>query len=210
MIKAIVLDLGGVLIDLDLDACRKAFREILGFYKIDEILDPCHQKGIYSDLEEGRIDVDEFRREVLLESRPGSAPENVDRCMEALLSGMDAAKVPYLYELAGQYEVYALTNNNPIAMRRFREIYVENGFDSTRVFRKEFISSEMKLLKPDPRIFQAVLRNIGIPAGETLFVDDSPKSVEAARGVGMNAVHYVPGTDLRTTIETALTELNHD
>lgn len=210
MIRAIILDLGGVLIDLDLDACRKAFKEVLGFHKIDEILDPCHQKGIYSDLEEGRISVDEFRRQVLLDSRPGSDPQDVDRCMEALLVGMDAGKIPYLYEMAGRYEVYALTNNNPIAMHRFCEIYAENGFDSTRVFRKEFISSEMKLLKPDPRIFQAVLQDIGIPAAETLFVDDSPRSVEAARGVGMNAVHYVPGTDLRTTIETALTELDHD
>lgn len=210
MIRAIVLDLGGVLIDLDLDACRKAFKEILGFDKIDEILDPCHQKGVYSDLEEGKISVEEFRRQVLLESKPGSDPKDVDRCMEALLAGMDASKIPVLYDLAQRYEIYALTNNNPIAMNRFRGIYAENGFDSARVFRKEFISSEMKLLKPDPRIFREVLRQIGIPAEETLFVDDSPKSVEAAAGVGLHAVHYVPGTDLRATIENALNEACHD
>ena len=38
--KAIIFDMGGVLVDLDLDACRNAFKEDLGFDEIDEILDP--------------------------------------------------------------------------------------------------------------------------------------------------------------------------
>lgn len=208
MIKAILLDLGGVLIDLDLAACRKAFIEILGFNKIDELLDPCHQKGIYSDLEEGKISVDEFRALVIKDSKPGSDPMDVDRCMEALLSGMDPAKVPFLVELADRYEVYALTNNNPIAMRRFHEIYEENGLDYRKVFRHEFISSEMKLLKPDLRIFRQAVEGMGLEASEILFVDDSQSNVDAAASIGLNSVRYVPGTDLRETIETALRNLD--
>jgi len=208
MIKAIVLDLGGVLIDLDVKACRKAFIEILGFYKIDELLDPCHQKGIYSDLEEGKISVDEFRNLVVKDSRPGSDPMDVDRCMGALLTGMDPAKVPFLYELAQRYEIYALSNNNPIAMRRFHEIYEENGLEWKDVFRTEFLSCEMKLLKPDPEIYREALRRIGLPADEILFVDDSQANVDAAASLGINAVHYVPGTDLRETVEPVLNNLN--
>ena len=49
MVKAIVFDIGGVLIDLDPGRCIRAFREILGYERITEILDPCHQKGIYGD-----------------------------------------------------------------------------------------------------------------------------------------------------------------
>ena len=47
MVKAIVFDLGGVLIDLDFDRCVRAFREILGYERITEILELSHQKGIY-------------------------------------------------------------------------------------------------------------------------------------------------------------------
>ena len=65
MIKAIVFDLGGVLFDLDTDACIRAFREGLGFEKIVEILDKCHQKGIIGQLECGDLSADEFRAEVL-------------------------------------------------------------------------------------------------------------------------------------------------
>ena len=71
-IKAIVFDAGGVLLNLNLEACKTAFKDILGYYKIDELLDPCHQKGIYGDMEEGKITADEFRTQVLAESRPGS------------------------------------------------------------------------------------------------------------------------------------------
>ena len=47
MIKAIIFDMGGVLVDLDIEDCKKAFKERLGYYDIDEIIDACHQKGIY-------------------------------------------------------------------------------------------------------------------------------------------------------------------
>jgi len=40
--KALIFDMGGVLIDLDLDACRNAYKA-LGFDDIDIILDACHQ-----------------------------------------------------------------------------------------------------------------------------------------------------------------------
>lgn len=204
MIKAIVLDLGGVLIDLDLQSCKNAFKENLGFNKIDEILDPYHQKGIYSDLEEGLITVDEFRAAVLRDSRPGSRPEDVDRSMDALLSGMNPGKVPFLKSLCKRYPLYALSNNNPIAMAAFHRIYEKNGMDYREVFTKEFLSFELKMLKPSLEIYREVVRLIGLPAEELLFVDDSIDNVEAARAVGMNAVQYIQGTDLPATIENAL------
>ena len=43
MIKAIVFDIGGVLIGLDLGRCINAFREDLGFDQITALLDPCHR-----------------------------------------------------------------------------------------------------------------------------------------------------------------------
>ena len=54
MIKAIVFDIGGVLIGLDLGRCIQAFQDILGYYRITELLDPYHQKGIYGEMEAGR------------------------------------------------------------------------------------------------------------------------------------------------------------
>ena len=69
--------MGGVLVDLDIEGCKTAFKRILDYQKIDEIIDPCHQKGIWGDLEEGVLSADDFRKIVLSGSRPGAVPQEV-------------------------------------------------------------------------------------------------------------------------------------
>ena len=200
MVKAIVFDLGGVLIDLDFDRCVRAFREILGYERITEILDLWHQKGIYGDMEAGLITADEFRAEVLRESRPGCVPADVDRAMAGLLVGMDPEKVPLLEELSRKYAIYGLSNNNEISVRRMHDIYEENGLDWRRIFRKEFISCRMKMLKPSREIFDAAAAEIGLPPAEILFVDDSQTNVDGALAAGWQAIYYAQGTDLRARV----------
>ena len=204
MPKAIVFDLGGVLIDLDFDRCVRAFREVLGYERITELLDLSHQKGIYGDMEAGLITADEFRAEVLRESRPGCVPSDVDRAMAGLLTGMDPAKVPLLKRLAERFPLYGLTNNNEISVQRMHDIYEENGLDWQRVFRKEFISCRMKLMKPSREIFDAAAVDIGLPPEEILFIDDSQRNVDGALAAGWKAALYKQGTDLGACIERNL------
>ena len=204
MIRAIVFDLGGVLIDLDYDSCVRSFREILGYERITELLDLYHQKGIYGDMEGGLVTADEFRAEILNESRPGCVPADVDRAMAGLFIGMDPRKVPLLEKLAEKYPVYGLSNNNEISVIRMHEIYEDNGLDWQKVFRKEFLSCRMKLLKPSREIFDAAAAEIGFPPAEILFVDDSQTNVDGARAAGWQAVLYVQGTDLGECIANYL------
>ena len=201
MVKAIVFDLGGVLIDLDFDRSVRAFREILGYEKITEILDLYHQKGIYGEMEGGQITADEFRAEVLKDSRPGCVAADVDRAMAGLLVGMNPAKVTLLKELAKNYPIYGLSNNNEISVQRMHEIYEENGLDWQRVFKKEFISSRMKMLKPSREIFDAAAAEIGLPPEEILFIDDSQSNVDGALAAGWQAGLYVQGTDLGACVK---------
>ena len=204
MVKAIVFDLGGVLIDLDFDRCVRAFREVLGYERITEILDLSHQKGIYGDMEAGLISEDEFRAEILKDSRPGCVPADVDRAMAGLLTGMDPAKVPLLERLSKKFALYGLTNNNEISVKRMHDIYEENGLDWQRVFRKEFISCRMKRMKPSREIFDAAALEIGLPGEEILFIDDSQRNVDGARAAGWKAALYVQGTDLGACVERNL------
>lgn len=196
MIKAIVFDIGGVLIGLDLDRCIRTFKEVLGFDRITELLDPYHQKGIYGEMEAGTLSADEFRAEVLKDSRPGCQPEDVDRCMYSLLTGMDPDTVQTVKRLAGRYPLYLLSNNNPIAMSRILEMFRENGLAPETTFRDQFISSEMKLLKPSREIYEESVRRTGLPAGEILFIDDNETNVLAAREAGLQARLFVPGEKL--------------
>jgi FMN phosphatase YigB (HAD superfamily) len=207
MTKAIIFDLGGVLVDLDFSSCVKHFKEDIGYDKITEILDPSHQKGIYSDLEEGLLPPDAFRNLILSESRPGSTPEQVDRCMWSLLVGMDSYKVQYLNDLSKKYGLYILSNNNPVSMQRCHEVFTLSGLDYKHVFKKEFISYQMKLLKPGQAIYREVVRQIGFPADQLLFIDDSLSNVQAAESVGIPSLHYKQSTDLVSQLNAKLEEL---
>lgn len=199
MAKAYVFDIGGVLIGLDLKACIQAFKDNLGFGRITELLDPCHQKGIYGDLEAGKLSADDFRAQILAESRPGSRPEDVDRSMYALLTTMDPRTVAAVKALQGKkYPLYLLSNNNPISMVRCRAILAENGLGDA--FKAEFISADMKLMKPSAAFYEEVVRQIGLPAGEIVFLDDSPANVEGAKAVGLDARLYQPGTDINAVL----------
>lgn len=196
MIKAIVFDIGGVLINLDMDGCIRAFRENLGFDRITELLDPYHQKGVYGDMEAGKVSADAFRAEVLRGSRPGSKPEDVDRSMQALLAGMSADTVATVKELAGRYPLYLLSNNNPISMGHILRMFRDYGIDPETTFREQFISCEMKLLKPSAQIYLEAVARVGLPAKDILFIDDNDANVEAARKVGLQARVYVAGSKL--------------
>ena len=203
-IKAIVFDAGGVLLNLDLEKCKAAFKDILGYNKIDELLDPCHQKGIYGDMEEGKITADEFRTQVLAESRPGSTPEMVDICMAALLTDIDKEKVDYLNRLKERYPLYMLTNNNEISWLRFLDIFQRDGIPIPETFKQCFISCRMGALKPNPVIYKQVMDTIGLPPEEILYIDDSPSNAKAASLLGMRGLWYKVGTDLEALVESAL------
>ena len=203
-IKAIVFDAGGVLLDLNLDRCKTAFKEKIGYNRIDELLDACHQKGIYGDMEEGKISADEFRALVLAESRPGSTPEMVDYCMAALLGSIDPDKADYINRLSQRYDLYLLSNNNEISWAFFLDIFERAGIPVQETFKEYFLSCRMGMLKPNPAIFRAVLDSIGLEPGEVLYIDDSPSNAAAASDVGMHGLHYRVGSDLEELVESAL------
>ena len=203
-IKAIVFDLGGVLVDLDIEDCKAAFKEYLGYYEIDSIIDACHQKGIYGDLEEGKLTGEEFREIVLRSSRPGSDPADVDRAMWHILVGMAPYKAELLKKLSEKYELYLLSNNNPICLPFSSKMFDDAGIPLKDIFIKCFFSFEMKALKPSKSFYEAVIREIGIPAEQMLFIDDSQKNVESSIETGLPAVYYEPGTDLAELVYGAL------
>lgn len=196
MEKAIVFDIGGVLVQLDMPGCIEAFRRILGFERITELLDPWHQKGIYGEMEAGTLSADEFRRQVLADSRPGCVPGDVDQAMKCLLAGVDPRTAQVVKSLRERYPLYLLSNNNPISMPFCLQALKDAGLDPETTFMDQFISCEMKMLKPSAQIYQEAVRRIGLPAKDVIFLDDNAANVEGARAVGIDARYYRPGSDM--------------
>jgi putative hydrolase of the HAD superfamily len=59
------------------------------------------------------------------------------------------------------------------------------------------LSAEVRLIKPDPAIYEHTLRGLGVSAGEALFIDDRETNIEAARGLGILAIQFRSISQLR-------------
>ena len=96
---------------------------------------------------------------------------------------------------------YALTNFSaetfPLAVARFPFL---NDFDGT------VVSGIERLVKPDPSIYRLLMDRYTIEPSRAVFIDDRLENVEAARAVGLHAIHFVDATALRP----ALRELGLD
>lgn len=206
MIRAIVFDMGGVIVRLDMDRCISNFKELAGFEEIEDYLDRFHQKGFISDLEEGKISPEDFDRECLRRSRPGTTAETVRYCFCSLLDGVEEDSVELIRSLRGRYDLYVLSNNNPISRAYFCEMLKERGLDPEEVFNQQFYSYEMHMLKPAREMFECVIDRIGARPEEILFIDDAADNVEAAAAAGIKTLWLRPGMDIEAEMERVLEE----
>lgn len=207
MIKTIFFDMGGVLIDLSLSRCKASF-EALGFENVDELLGTGQHSGFFGMLEGGEIDEAEFCRLCRERCTRDITDDQAADALSSLLGTVPPEKIAYLRELKDRYPLYVLSNNNPINVRKTFHIFEDCGLPFDDVFAGAFYSHELKVQKPAPGIFRAAIEATGYDPSEILFVDDSAVNAEGAAAVGLNAVHYIPGTDLRAAIENKLAELN--
>lgn len=90
---------------------------------------------------------------------------------------------------------YALSNMEPEAFRIRRA-----RFPFMAWFDGHVISGIERVAKPDPRIFEILLARYRLTPQATVFVDDTPGNVAAARALGIQAVHYTGATQLRAQL----------
>jgi 2-haloacid dehalogenase len=91
--------------------------------------------------------------------------------------------------------VYAISNFATVKFAIARQM-----FDFLNEFDDAVISGHVGVMKPDPRIFEILFERVRRRPEELVFVDDSLKNIEAARALGMPAVHFRPDVDLRSEL----------
>lgn len=79
--------------------------------------------------------------------------------------------------------------------------YLRENFDWLELFDFRTFSAEVRLIKPDPAIYEHTLRGLGVAAGEALFVDDREINVRAARELGIHALQFRGVAQLRRELE---------
>jgi putative hydrolase of the HAD superfamily len=105
--------------------------------------------------------------------------------------------VSWLGELRrGGIKTALLSNIHPAMIDYLRE-----NFDWLELFDFKTFSAEVRLIKPDPAIYEHTLRGLGVAPEEALFVDDREINVAAARRLGIHALRFRSVERLREDLE---------
>lgn len=195
-IKNIIFDFGCVIVNLDRQKCVEAL-DAVGAHEISSYVDECRQTDMFLELELGTIGVAEFCAEVRRKA-PGctASDEAIAEAWGALLTDIPLRRLHRLEELHKKYRLYLLSNSNPVHWEKSAERFFPLGGHAPEFyFDQMFISYKMGLTKPDPRIFETLLKETGIVPHETLFVDDSLANCRMAESMGIRALHVNNGDD---------------
>ncbi|HKK11007.1 MAG TPA: HAD family phosphatase [Bacteroidales bacterium] len=188
-IKNLLFDFGGVIIDIDYNRVKKAFEDlgmedVRAFYQHDD-----HSR-LVEDFEKGLITEDQFRNAIIAEMPGNISYQDFDDAWNRILLTVPPQRVEMLEKLQKKYNLYLLSNTNIIHYRKYTEDFQKQyGKSLNSLFTKAYYSHEILLRKPNPEIFNFVLKDAGIVASETLFVDDSELNIEAAEKVGLKTLY---------------------
>lgn len=190
MIEAVIFDVGGVLVRTQEREHRRELERRLGLAPGEaETLVFSGEMGIKAQT--GAITHDELWAWIARHLQLGG--QELRRFRREFWAGdaLDRDLVDYIRGLRGRYQTAVISNATDRLRRTLEETYkIADAFDLI------VCSAEEKVMKPSPEIYQRALQRLSREPSETVFVDDFEKNVEAARSVGMYAIHYRPGMDV--------------
>lgn len=182
-IRAVYLDLGGVILRTEYQAPRERLAERLNmtYEDLNKVVfasESSEQASI------GAITTDEHWAAVTHRlRRPLSETKTI---RQEFFAGdiIDRELLAFIRTLRPRYKVGLISNAWP----DLRDYIVESKFDD--VFDVLTISAEVGVMKPDPKIYRTALEGLGVRTEEAVFVDDMPVNVEGARALGMHGILF--------------------
>lgn len=193
---AVILDLGGVIINLDYNNTIHAF-EALGMNDFKTVYSQAAQTNLFDDFETGQVSAQHFVNRLLPHLKQGTTPNKVVHAWNAMILDVPEEKIALLETLKSKYPVYLLSNTNELhvpAVRRAFAKVTEQPME--HFFTKLYFSHEIKMRKPNAEIFEFVCNENRLTPSKTLFVDDSIQHIEGAKTVGLITEHLKNPNDL--------------
>jgi epoxide hydrolase-like predicted phosphatase len=197
-IKAIIFDLGGVLLRTTDFSPRNRLAVRLGMSR-SELEEFVFGGESGAQAQRGEITVKEHWEN--LRSQINCEPEDFNGLLDEFFAQdeLDGDLVDYVRWLHKTYKTALLSN----AWDDLRQViahkwHIKDAFDAM------IISAEVKLAKPDPRIFQLALEELGVEANQAIFIDDMQKNVDGAKTVGLQVIRFQTPQQMRFDLDRLL------
>ncbi|HZP57243.1 MAG TPA: HAD family phosphatase [Dehalococcoidia bacterium] len=182
-IRGLIFDFGGVLWNMRWDVSLELERA----HGLREraIVETLYGNGAWRQIEVGEGDREAWLRDahVQLESLAGRAlpplHQHWRERQHAIVPNIELVRA-----LRPPYRTAVLSNADVTLPERLRANGLWELFDDV------VCSAEVRLAKPEPRIYALAAERLGLAAAECVFIDDLESNVEAARATGMHGVHF--------------------
>lgn len=187
-IRNIIFDYGNVIFTIDFNRAQHSFTE-LGVKNVEHFFSHKGHDSLFDQFEQGLISPSEFRNGIRKVTGIESLSDaEIDQAWNSLLIGVPEPNHDLLLKVKEKYRTFLLSNNNEIHYNWIMDyLQREHHLDSNAVFfEKDYYSHLMKMRKPNPEIFEFVLRENNLNPKETLFIDDSPQHLKTADMLGLN------------------------
>ena len=183
-IKVIIFDMGGVLVKtVDRNQRTELAKKFNKSYEeIDKIVygsESSHKATL------GEISETDHFTNVL--TSLGVPDYGIEEFQEEFWGGdeLDQDLVEFISSKKNQFRIGMLSN----AMSDIRK-WLMNHYEFLNFFEIVFFSAEQKMAKPDLEFYRAILKEFDVNPDEVIFIDDFVENIDAAKSLGMFAVHY--------------------
>ncbi|MFN0048916.1 MAG: HAD family hydrolase [Cytophagales bacterium] len=204
-IRNIIFDLGAVIINIDIESTILAFAKHFQV-PIEEIHTFLQEKSLWEEHEKGNVS-----DEILIQHLNSYFKNQIDetdfvKAWNTLLLDIPQERIELLKLLSAKYRLFLLSNTNQthidmVNEKLRNENQVVGGLDS--LFERVYLSHQVKLRKPDPKIYEFVLNDSSLIATECLFLDDNEQNIISAASVGINTIHVTPNRSITELLAQA-------
>jgi len=190
MIRAVIFDIGGVLVRTEDNAGRRRIEQRYGFAPggAEQLV---FNSAMGQKAQAGEVTTEQLWQWVQHEI--GLSDAALGEFRREFWSGdqMDGALVDYIRALRGRYKTAIISN----ALDNLSWLITEE-YPMADAFDVVIGSADEKVMKPAPAIFHLALARLACQPQEAIFVDDFLHNVDGARAVGMHGLHYTRGLDV--------------
>ncbi|AUC86595.1 haloacid dehalogenase [Polaribacter sp. ALD11] len=190
MIKNIVFDFGDIFINLDKKRFAEELQKLGVFQESEEMLPILHE------YEKGLVSTKDFI--IFFEGKLNIPSEKLIAAWNSILLDFPEKRLKFIQDLAEskKYRLFLLSNTNDLHISWIKNDWGMELFDAFKVcFEQFYLSHEVNFRKPNNNIYEFVLKSNNLIAEETLFIDDTKENTEAAKSLGIQVWHLIPGKD---------------
>lgn len=196
--NALIFDLGGVIINLEIERTIRALSELSGIPS-KQIVELYWHHPQFHAYEKGQIDDDKFRNFVRDLLKIKASDKQIDAAWNAMILDIPKERLHLLQRLGERYPLFLLSNTNNIHLNYVKQVY--KPLDTEMLddhFQKAYYSHHVGMRKPDADIYEMVLEENRLDPSRTLFLDDNKHNIAGASAVGLKTFLVETPTQILT------------